>query len=321
MSIKVKKKLEVRIQNEIVSRILNSLFPIPIYKSSCLLEEIRLKLHSMNITVIEALILGVVQGLTEFLPVSSSAHLVIFQHLFGFKEPMIFFDVCLHLGTLLAVVLFLKDDLVSIIQESLKLFMPQNETGFKQRWKSAPFVRFALLAILATFPTAIIGFLFKDRFESLFSSVPAVGSMLIVTGIILFLTKNVTPATKKINEITILDAFIIGSVQGLAIAPGISRSGSTIAFGIFRGIRQDLAARFSFLLSIPAILGATIVKFDSHLSLNGGIHIYLAGIITAAIIGYLSLKLLSSMVSKGHLYYFSPYCIAVGSISILTIFF
>jgi undecaprenyl-diphosphatase len=274
----------------------------------------------MHITLIEALILGVVQGLTEFLPVSSSAHLVIFQNIFGLKEPIIFFDICLHLGTLLAVVLFLKDDLKAIIIEAVKLFIPVNGTTLKQSWNTSPYARFAFLAVLATIPTALIGFLFKDTFEALFSSVPAVGSMLIVTGVILLLTKKVKNVPKEINEITILDSLIIGVAQGFAIAPGISRSGTTISFGIFRGINQEIAARFSFLLSIPAILGATVVKFDSSLSLNEGMFTYLGGTMVAAITGYLSLKLLSSMIRKGHLYYFSPYCFAVGSLALLTLF-
>jgi undecaprenyl-diphosphatase len=274
----------------------------------------------MNITFIEGVILGLVQGLTEFIPVSSSAHLVFFQNFFGLKEPIIFFDVCLHLGTLLAVVIFLKDDLKSIFLECLSLFIPKDKMELKQRWKSSSYARFALLAIVATIPTSLIGLFFKERFELLFSSVPAVGLMLMVTGVILYLTKRIRNAGKEIDGITILDALIIGVAQGLAIAPGISRSGSTISFGIFRGIKQDIAARFSFLLSIPAILGATIIKFDSPLNLNEGMFTYLAGAIVAALAGYLSLKLLSSMIRKGQLSYFSPYCIVAGSLAVLTSF-
>ena len=275
----------------------------------------------MNITFTEALILGAVQGLTEFLPVSSSAHLVFFQNIFGLKEPILFFDICLHLGTLLAVVLFLKDDLKAIILELLKLFNPKTGMSFKQRWIFLNYARFALLAVIATVPTALIGFLFKDQFESLFSSVPAVGSMLIVTGIILYLTKIFKNAQKEIDGISILDAFIIGCAQGLSIAPGISRSGTTISFGIFRGIQQDVAARFSFLLSIPAILGAAVMKFDSHLSLDTGIFPYLGGTVMAGITGYLSLILLSSMIRKGHLSYFSPYCIFAGFLALASALF
>jgi undecaprenyl-diphosphatase len=272
----------------------------------------------MKITFIEALILGVVQGLTEFLPVSSSAHLVFFQNFFGLKEPIIFFDICLHLGTLLAVLLFLKDDLKAIILEAVKLFFPEKGVTWKQKWNNSHYARFALLAVLATIPTTLIGFAFKEKFEAIFSSVQTVGGMLIVTGVILYLTKKVKNTQKAIDEITVLDSLIIGTAQGLAIAPGISRSGSTISFGIFRGIKQDVAARFSFLLSIPAILGAAVVKFDSSISLNEGILPYAVGTIAAGITGYLSLRILSSMIRKGHLFYFSPYCIVVGSLVLFT---
>ena len=275
----------------------------------------------MNIPFTEVLILGAVQGLTEFLPVSSSAHLVFFQNIFGLKEPILYFDICLHLGTLLAVVLFLKDDLKAIILELLKLFNPETGMSFKQRWIILNYARFALLAVIATVPTALIGFLFKDQFEYLFSSVPAVGSMLIITGIILFLTNKFKNAHKGIDGISILDAFIIGCAQGLSIAPGISRSGTTISFGIFRGIQQDVAARFSFLLSIPAILGAAVMKFDAHLSLNAGLLPYLGGTVMAGITGYLSLILLSSMIRKGHLSYFSPYCIFAGFLALASALF
>jgi len=275
----------------------------------------------MNITFTEALILGAVQGLTEFLPVSSSAHLVFFQNIFGLKEPILFFDICLHLGTLLAVVIFLKDDLKAIILEAIKLFIPGNGTTWKQRWNTSPYAWFAFLAIFATIPTAVIGLLFKDQFEALFSSVPAVGAMLIITGIFLYLTKNIKTSRKEMNNTTLLDAIIIGFAQGIAIAPGISRSGTTISFGIYRGIKQDVAARFSFLLSIPAILGAAVMKFDSALSLHAGILPYAAGAVTAGITGYLSLKLLSSMIRKGHLFYFAPYCAVMGSLALLSALF
>jgi len=275
----------------------------------------------MHITLMEALILGAVQGLTEFLPVSSSAHLVIFQNIFGLKEPIIFFDISLHLGTLLAVVLFLKDDLKAIILEAIKLFIPGNGTTWKQRWNTSPYAWFAFLALFATIPTAVIGILFKKQFEALFSSVPAVGAMLIITAIILYLTKKIKNSRKEMSTMTLLDAIIIGSAQGLAIAPGISRSGTTISFGIYRGIKQDVAARFSFLLSIPAILGAAVMKFDSALSLNAELLPYAAGAVTAGIIGYLTLKLLISMISKGHLFYFAPYCAVVGGLALLSAFF
>jgi undecaprenyl-diphosphatase len=275
----------------------------------------------MIITLKESLILGIIQGLTEFIPVSSSAHLVIFQHLFGLNEPVIFFDICLHLGTLLAVILFLKDDLRSILIEITKLFISEKENNLSERWATLPYVRFCFFAILATIPTALIGFIFKDKFEAMFSSVPGVGLMLMVTGIILFLTKRYKTSHRGMGSITFFDALIIGCAQGLAIAPGISRSGTTISFGIFRGISQDIAARFSFLLSIPAIMGAAVLKFDSSITLQGDIFSYAAGTIAATITGYFSLKILSSMIRKGQLSYFSPYCIIVGTLSLLSAFF
>ena len=215
-------------------------------------------------TVFQAVILGILQGATEFLPISSSGHLVFAQHyLKGFHQPGILLDVLLHLGTLFAVVIYYWKDIAKILRAvliQLDVFgwwdMGARDTYQTQR-------RLVLLIAVGTIPTALIGFLFKDSIEMLFSSVSFTASMLIVTGIILAAADRIKGVTRKIDSFQLKDSFIIGFVQGVAILPGISRSGSTIATGLFRKIDGEEAARFSFLLSIPAIIGAVILEVPS----------------------------------------------------------
>jgi len=173
------------------------------------------------------------------------------------------------------------------------------------------------LIVIGLIPTAIIGFFFRDIVELLFNSLPAVGVMLIITGIILWITRMAGEGHKDTDTVSILDALIIGFVQGLAIAPGISRSGATIAFGLFRKLKKNLAVRFSFLLSIPAILGAMVLEWENPLPQEGELLNVSAGTLTAALVGYICLRILIRMVQKGHLYFFSPYCWALGCLTII----
>ena len=266
----------------------------------------------------QALFLGFIQGITEFLPVSSSGHLVIFQNIFGLKEPNLFFDVALHFGTLLAVLIVLKKEVFSLLKGllsfSVHIFKGRKNELVEQDKAMA---RLAGLIIVGLVPTALLGFLFRSIIEVLFNSLLAVGCMLLITGIILWTTRMTGEGHKDTGNLSILDAILIGFVQGLSIAPGISRSGSTIAFGLFRKVKKSAAVRFSFLLSIPAILGAMVLEWENPLLQQGELLNVLAGTVVAAIAGYICLKLLIRMVQKGHLYYFSPYCWAVGSAAIL----
>lgn len=260
-------------------------------------------------------ILGAVQGLTEFLPVSSSAHLVITQNLFGFKEPQLFLDVVLHLGTVTAVVIFLWKDILRIMAGALKglvsLFRGENPV------RSNPDFFLALCIVVATVPTGLAGVLFKHKFEAMFGSLLMVGVFLMVTGCILFTTKYFT--AKRRRAMTVLDSLLIGVAQGIAICPGISRSGITISTGIFRRLDPVAAAKFSFLLSIPAILGAALVQAKDLGSVSAAGLSYIAlGFISSAVFGYISLSILIGMVKNYRLHYFSYYCWAVGAVTVVS---
>ncbi|MBI4776171.1 MAG: undecaprenyl-diphosphate phosphatase [Deltaproteobacteria bacterium] len=260
--------------------------------------------------IFHALALGLIQGLTEFLPVSSSGHLVIFQHLFGMNEPELFFDVCLHLGTLLAVCVFVRRELVRIVRSLLGLRLAERPFSVR-RIGEDPDLRLLFLVAIATVATAVIALTFRHPFERLFGSPQAVGIALMITGAVLFLSRFANPWKDNVKSVRVLDALAIGIGQGLAVMPGLSRSGTTITLGLLLKLDRELAARFSFLLFIPAILGATILQFDAR-QLTGRPFPILLGTASAAVAGYLSLQLLMNLVKKGRLWMFAPYCFAVG---------
>jgi len=269
----------------------------------------------------QALILGVIQGLTEFLPISSSGHLVIFQNLFGLKEPDLFFDVALHFGTLMAILIVLRQEVSSLLKGTscfLVYIIREKKCTLDDQDKTM--ARFAGLILIGLIPTAVLGFFLRDVLRLLFNSLLAVGIMLIITGTFLWLTKMTGEGNKDKVNMSILDAIIIGFVQGLSIAPGISRSGATIAFGLFRKLKKMVAIRFSFLLSIPAILGAIILEWENPLLHEGELLNVISGTLTAALVGYICLKILIRMVQKGHFHFFSPYCWTLGSLTIILSF-
>jgi len=270
---------------------------------------------------IEAIILGIIQGLTEFLPVSSSGHLVLFQQLFGLKEAELFFDVCVHLGTLLAVIVVFHREIQNIIAALWRLISlaGQKET-ILQQVESDPDLKMALLIIIGSIPTVVLGLMFHGIADQLFSSSFFTGLMLMVTGLLLWLTRRAKNGDREtdIDGFSRTKAFIIGIVQGLAIIPGISRSGSTISIGLLLGIDRETAARYSFLLSIPAIVGAGALSLKDGLSQTDlTIRLSLLGAAAAALIGYGALKVLLSVVKKGRLYMFAPYCWLVGILAIV----
>jgi undecaprenyl-diphosphatase len=258
----------------------------------------------------EGILLGTVQGLTEFLPVSSSGHLVIVQGLIkGFRQPGVLFDVMLHLGTLLAVLFFLRREILEILTSLIpsgwsrgNLDDEQVSTGRKT----------ALYIVTATVCTGIIGILFEERIHRLFTSPQTVSFMLLVTGALLFISDRFRGSRGE-KEMNMTDSLVIGIVQGMALIPGISRSGSTIAFGIFRGLDGAVAARFSFLLSIPAVLGALLLELRYMEAVSPhDMPIYLAGMIAAAVVGFLTLRLLLFMIRKRRLSIFAYYCWILG---------
>ena len=262
---------------------------------------------------LSSIFLGVVQGLTEFLPISSSGHLVVTQNLLGFSEPEILFDTALHLGTLLAVLVFFRNDLKEMVMESWNLLincLKKNEP--LSSIKEKPHAMLTAWVIIGTLPTVLIGFLFKDPLEALFGKVHWVGGMLIITGLIIGIARILSPGHTKRDNVGLLTALAVGVAQGLAIIPGISRSGSTIICGMLCGMKRELAARFSFLLSIPAITGAMVLQLATHETGTIDFLPVLSGFSAAAITGFLALKLLMKMVRKGNLAWFAPYCWAIG---------
>ncbi len=218
-------------------------------------------------------------------------------------EPQIFFDVMLHIGTLLAVIVYFWKDILEILQGI--------RTTLGQKRREQPGTRFLFWIIVASVPTGLMGLLFKDWFESFFSDPKIVGGMLLVTGFFLWLTRWIKREGRKIMKMGWLDSVLIGIAQGIAIIPGISRSGATISTGLFRGLDRDLSARFSFLLSIPAILGATVLEFKRIGSVQE-LGITLVGTLAAFGMGILSLAFLIRINRIGKISNFSYYCWIIG---------
>ena len=250
-------------------------------------------------TLLQAIVLGILQGLTEFLPISSSGHLVITQHYFeGFHQPGVLFDVLLHAGTLAAVLIYYRKDIVDILRSlTTKLDW---RTGGQNDSRDDYHVqrRLALLIVVGTVPTALLGYLFRDYVEMLFASVTFTATMLILTGVLLAVADRIKEPKRKVKSLTFKDSVIIGFVQGLSITPGISRSGSTIATGLFRKIDGEEAAKFSFLLSIPAILGAVALEIPDVSRIQAcEIPAYLLGPLSAMLVGILAIKFLIRILS------------------------
>lgn len=270
--------------------------------------------------IIQALILGIVQGLTEFLPVSSSAHLVFMHSLTG-VEPSLAYDTLLHIGTLVAVVAYFWKDIIQMLKSFFASLVDIPKGQFLQGIKDDQFKKLAWFILIGTIPAGLAGILLKDFFESLFSNVIAVGFFLIITGFLLWGSEMVSRKIidkKGLKKMNIKEALIMGTAQAAAIAPGISRSGSTISAGLFLGLERELAARFSFLLSIPAILGAALVQTKDITSiLDISTVSALAGFLAAIITGYLAIKLMLKLVKERDLLIFAYYCWIVGPLAII----
>ncbi len=246
-------------------------------------------------TYLQALLLGIIQGFTEWLPISSSGHLVLAQQYFGVSVPIVF-DVMLHVATLLVLFIIFRKELVQII------------SAFFRRDFQSKEGKFGLYVLVGTIPTGIIGLLFRDLFASFFSDVRVVAIGLLSTGFLLYLTRFANGT----RELTLVDAIFIGVIQGIAIMPGVSRSGSTIAVGMLLLIARADVARFSFLLSIPAILGASILEFEHIVSVPWKPLLIAMG--AAFVCGYLSLRFLLGLIEQGKFYLFSYYCFALGAL-------
>jgi undecaprenyl-diphosphatase len=263
-------------------------------------------------SLLQALVLGLVQGATEFIPISSSGHLVLLPWLLGWDTAPLAFDTTVHWGTLAAVLAVFWRDL----WELLVAFLGSIAAGLRR--ERAQDVNRAWLAwgiVLGSLPAALAGFLLENFFEGLFGKPAAAAALLLVTAGILALSERLSHAVRPLRRINMLDALTIGFAQALAIMPGISRSGTTIAAGMARGIEREAAARFSFLLSTPVILGAGLYKL-LDLNAAGGMGelagALVVGFFAAAITGYLCIRWLLHFLARRPLYLFAIYCLLFG---------
>jgi undecaprenyl-diphosphatase len=242
--------------------------------------------------LIYGVVLGIVQGLTEFLPVSSSAHLVIVQHLLpGFEQPGVLFDVILHLGTTAAVLFYFRYEIMRLTMKEIKYLL------------------------VGSIPAGVVGIVFQTALEDLFLSTFLVGITLFVTAALNFFTDRASATRERMNYI---DAIVMGIGQAIAIIPGISRSGATIFAGTSMGLDRQKAAQYSFLLSVPAILGATVLQLVSH----GGegnlpVGLYVLGFMTALVTGFISIMLTFRFLTEKKFTYFAIYCVVLGVIALL----
>ncbi|HUT70486.1 MAG TPA: undecaprenyl-diphosphate phosphatase [Desulfatiglandales bacterium] len=281
----------------------------------------------MNIE--HTVLLGIIQGLTEFLPVSSSGHLVIFQHLIGLKNPELLLDISLHIGTLLAIFIFFRSDIRAMITEGGAFLgnvlwrrkpapVPlKGMNGRRGETRQLPYAALSLWVLVSIIPTALIGILFNRLFHEMFGSTLVVGIMLMVTGTILGASRLIPDKAIKKRSIGLVTALAVGLAQGAAITPGISRSGATIVCGLLCGLDRELAGRFSFLISIPAIIGALVMQFDMTEIGEIGYAPFMTGIVISFVTGLIALKITMNYVRKGKLHYFLPYCFFAGIVALL----
>lgn len=278
-------------------------------------------------SVIDALILGLVQGLTEFLPVSSSGHLVIMQHYLGVREIGLSFDVLVHQATLLAVVVYFWHDVKKLVAAFFSIIWGVLGSRAARRGRldaeSRMYRRLVWLVLLGSIPAALAGFFLEDFFTGLFESVLLVGLMLMVTGLLLWgaeWLQSQKQRRRELNAMTALDALIVGIGQAIAITPGISRSGTTIAAALGRGLERSAAARYSFLLSLPAIFGAGLLQAKDILKIGIDYNwqVLVVGGLAAFVAGILAIRALMAILERSRLTIFSYYCWTLGLVVVLT---
>ena len=269
-------------------------------------------------TYFSSFIMGLVQGLAEFLPISSSGHLAIAENLLGMETAVPeFFDVLLHLGTLLAVFVAYWSEICEMVAEFFR-GIGDIVHGTTPR-QVPPARRLILLIVVATLPLLLV-LPFHKKVQALSGNMVFVGAALVVTGFLLFICDLLRKGRKTESRATVVDALIVGVAQAIATLPGISRSGMTISAGCFCGFERKFAVRFSFLMSIPAILGANILSLADAVKTGivwTEVPMYMLGVITAAVVGYVCIRLLKLIAEKGRFGAFSYYCWAVGLLTLL----
>ena len=259
-------------------------------------------------TILEAIFLGIVQGATEFLPISSSGHLVLIPAIFGLAQPDLALIAITHLGTLLAVLIYFWRDLWAIVVAVLRGLLDRSPMGTTDS-------RLGWYIVVGSIPAAAAGLLFEDFFATVFGSPTAAAFFLLVTAVLLFWGERIYSGVKKVGQMSWSDAIVIGLFQMLALFPGISRSGSTISAGLWRGFNRETAARYSFLLGVPAIFGAgllSIIDVVGAGNLGALWQTYLAAFLAAAVVGYLCIAFLLRWLRSHSLYIFVIYCALLG---------
>lgn len=284
-------------------------------------------------TILESILLGIVQGITEFLPVSSSGHLAIFQNIFHVDtEGSMLFDIMLHLGTLVAVFIVYHRDIWKMIVEALRMigdmfsnlriFILNRIHKTSLRYKRIihnSYRKFVVLILVSTVPTGILGVLGKDLVAQASETLLIPGICLLITGVLLLIADLTKEGRKLPKSVSYRDGIIIGTAQGLATLPGISRSGTPIATCILCGLDRKFAVKYSFILSIPAILGAAVLEIGDVIAEPidmGQLGIYAVGMVFAGLVGYVCIKTMLIVVRSKKFKYFSWYCFAVGLIAI-----
>lgn len=285
-------------------------------------------------TIVQAIILGVIQGLTEFLPVSSSGHLAIMKNILRMDlETGALYDVLLHVATLVAICIVMRKDIVKLILEFISIVrdvftnflifidrITHKDDQYYIKIMSSAYRRFVVLIIVSSIPTAIIGFLLNDIIETVENELLVPGICLIATAVIILISDFLADGTKKPKDATVYDAFAIGTAQGIATLPGLSRSGSTITACILCGFDRKFAVKYSFIMSMPAIFGALILKLSkisSETVTGGDIAVYIVGMVIAAVVGYFALIFTTKLVQKKSFKYFAFYCFGIGVVSII----
>ena len=274
-------------------------------------------------TYLSSVLMGVLQGIAEFLPISSSGHLALFQHFFGmedFESTQLFFTVMLHFGTLVSVFIYYWHDIVDMIREFfLAIGDLFSRRGTRQRAQTPPARRMVLLIIVATLPLFVV-LPVKGLIEAATGNVVFVSLALIATGFLLFFSDRFARGRKTARTATLADAVLVGCAQAVGTLPGISRSGMTISAGMLRGYDRTFAVRFSFLMSLPAVFGATLLELKDALEvgLNPAILPYcIVGMVVAGVVGYFAIRLVNLLADKGKFGAFAYYCWAVGLVSLV----
>ena len=265
-----------------------------------------------------AIYLGIVQGVTEFLPISSSGHLAVMQNLFHITVPVgseMLFDVMLHVGTLLAVVVAYWKDLLGVVRSIPAAFRPGSSA--KDDVSDEPHAKLFLYLLIGTIPL-ILAMLLKHFVEGLYNDLFFISGAFVVTGLLLYFSDRYGGGTKRLREMTVKDALLIGLAQTLAVVPGLSRSGATIAAGLFCGMKRPFSVKFSFLLSVPAVLGAFVFTLPDAIAAGidwAMVPACVAGMLTSAVIGYFSIRLLDRIARIGTFGGFAYYCWGAGALT------